>query len=203
MLEAGDVITPFSLASDEGSTVRVPGKARFTVVYFYPRDATPGCTREAQAFSKHLAAFRAEGAEVYGVSKDSLASHAKFRLGSKLSVPLLSDPELVVHRTFGAYGAKKLYGRAFEGTIRSTFLLDRGTVVRAWPSVKVDGHAEAVLDAVRAAARGEAPAKPPAPKKAAAKAKATPKKAAKAKATPKKAAAKKAAAKKGARGARG
>lgn len=167
MLEAGDEIVPFCLESDAGSTVTVPGKARFTVVYFYPRDSTPGCTREAQAFSLALDAFRAAGAAVYGVSKDSTASHAKFRTGSKLTVPLLSDPELTVHRTFGAYGAKKLYGRSFEGTIRCTFLLDRGVVVRTWPSVKVDGHAEAVLEAVQAFARGEAP--PPAKKAAAPK----------------------------------
>jgi peroxiredoxin Q/BCP len=208
MLEQGDKAPAFSLESDAGKTVSLADFAGKTlVVYFYPKDDTPGCTREAIAFSGALDRFAKAGAAVVGISKDSVKSHAKFRAKYALAIPLLSDPDLKVHEAFGAYGEKTMYGKKVMGTIRSTFVIGPdGKVARVFPSVKVDGHEEAVLAAVGAggspAPKPAAKAAPkPAAKKAAAKpaAKAAPKPAAKAakpaaKAAPKPAA-KKAAAK--------
>jgi peroxiredoxin Q/BCP len=125
-----------------------PGK--YLVVYFYPRDATPGCTREAQAFHAAAKDLAKLGAAVVGVSKDSVKSHCSFRDKYTLGFPLLSDPDLALHDAFGAYGEKTMYGKKVMGTIRSTFILDpEGKVVRVFPSVKVDGHVDAVLAALR------------------------------------------------------
>ena len=150
MLTVGDKIPSFSLTNDSGDTITDQSFAGKTVVlYFYPKDDTPGCTREAIAFTQNVDAFRNAGAEVVGVSRDSLASHANFKNKYALKIPLLSDPELFLHRAFGAWGKKVLYGKEHEGTLRSTFIIDKyGTVVRVFPSVKVDGHAEAVLAAL-------------------------------------------------------
>lgn len=155
MLTVGDKIPSFSLTNDSGDTITDQSFAGKTVVlYFYPKDDTPGCTREAIAFTQNVDAFRNAGAEVVGVSRDSLDSHGKFKNKYALKIPLLSDPELQLHRAFGAWGKKVLYGKEHEGALRSTFIIDKyGTVVRVFPSVKVDGHAEAVL----AALTGEAP----------------------------------------------
>lgn len=147
MRSEGETIPAFELPSDDGTTFRFPtGKP--TVVYFYPRDNTPGCTREAIEFTGLAKAFQKLGVTVCGVSKDSIKSHCGFRDKHALSIKLLADEDLAVHRSFGAFGEKTMYGKKVEGTIRSTFLLDgKGVVLRAWPSVKVDGHAEAVLRA--------------------------------------------------------
>ncbi len=157
MLKEGDAVPTFSLPCDDGSTVRSSslGKA---VLYFYPRDSTPGCTRESQAFSAQLRAFKKQGVAVYGISRDSLASHTKFKHNYSLTVPLLSDPDLATHRAFGAWGEKTMYGKKVEGVIRSTFVVEGGRIRRVWPSVKVDGHAEAVLAFVGG---GAAPAAAP------------------------------------------
>lgn len=144
MLKEGDAVPAFSLPCDDGSTVRASslGKA---VLFFYPRDSTPGCTRESQAFSAQLRAFQKLGVKVYGISRDSLASHHRFKQKFALTVPLLSDADLGTHLAFGAWGQKTMYGKKVEGVIRSTFVVEGGKVRRVWPSVKVDGHAEAVL----------------------------------------------------------
>jgi peroxiredoxin Q/BCP len=144
-----------------------PGK--YLVVYFYPRDSTPGCTREAQAFHAAAKDLAKLDAAVVGVSKDSVKSHCSFRDKYSLGFPLLSDPDLALHHAFGAYGEKTMYGKKVMGTIRSTFILDpEGKVVRVFPSVKVDGHVDAVLAALREL-RGKPAAKKPAAKKPAAK----------------------------------
>jgi peroxiredoxin Q/BCP len=150
-LSAGDRAPAFDLASDLGKNVKLSDfKGQSLVLYFYPRDNTPGCTREAQAFTKLLPAFKKAGADVVGVSRDSLASHGKFRDALKLKVALLSDPDLVAHKAYGAYGAKTMYGKKTMGVIRSTFLIGKDSrIVRVWGSVKVDGHAEAVLEALK------------------------------------------------------
>jgi len=149
-LSVGDKAPPFDLPSDSGDNVKLGDYAGKTfVLYFYPKDNTPGCTREAQAFTKLLPKFKKAGVDVLGVSKDSVASHCGFRDKLKLKVPLLSDPELEVHKAYGAYGDKVMYGKKVKGVIRSTFLIEKGKVKRAWGSVKVDGHAEAVLAAVQ------------------------------------------------------
>jgi peroxiredoxin Q/BCP len=187
VLKEGDRAPNFDLESDAGERVSLKdfaGKA--LVLYFYPKDDTPGCTREAQAFTALAPRFAKAGAAVVGVSRDTVSAHCKFRDKYKLAVPLLSDPDRKVHEAYGAWGEKTMYGKKVEGAIRCTFLIKDGKIARVWPSVKVDGHAEKVLEALGDA---KPAAKAPA-KKAAAKPKATPKSA------PKKAAAKKAAAKK-------
>jgi peroxiredoxin Q/BCP len=187
MLKAGDRAPDFELPADDGGTVRLPPqKGRRAVVYFYPKDDTPGCTVEAIEFTRAMGKLHALGIDVYGISKDTIQSHCKFRDKHALKVRLLSDPDLTVHKAFGAYGEKNMYGNKVLGTIRSTFLIAKdGTIEHAWPSVKVQGH----VDAVVAAAGGEAAPKKPATAKKAASAKtpATAKK--KAPAAPKKKAA--------------
>ncbi|WP_441291263.1 peroxiredoxin [Sorangium sp. KYC3313] len=174
MVNAGDRAPDFSLESDSGKTVGLadfPGKT--VVLYFYPKDDTPGCTREAQAFSAALRAFADAGAVVLGVSRDSVERHRKFRDKYDLGVTLLSDPDLAAHNAYGVYGEKSMYGKKVMGTIRSTFIIGPDRAVKhAFRAVKVDGHADEVLAIVRGGGRGEAP---PAPS-----ARATPKSAAKA-----------------------
>lgn len=149
-LSAGDKAPAFDLPSDSGDNVKLGDYSGKTfVLYFYPKDNTPGCTREAQAFTKLLPKFKKAGVDVLGVSKDSVASHCGFRDKLKLKVPLLSDPDLEVHKAYGAFGEKVMYGKKVKGVIRSTFLIEKGKIKRAWGSVKVDGHAEAVLAAAQ------------------------------------------------------
>ena len=149
-MKAGDKIPSIRLASDTGAHVDLSAASKDkAVIYFYPRDDTPGCTREAQGFSAAAKDFAALGATVYGVSKDKVDTHCKFRDKYKLAIPLLSDPDLAAHKAFGAYGEKTMYGKKVLGVIRSTFLVSGGKVVRAWGSVKVDGHVDAVLAALR------------------------------------------------------
>ena len=142
----------FSLPSDTGETVSLAGlKGQAFVLFFYPRDNTPGCTTEAMGFSADLGAFEAAGARVFGVSKDSLESHGKFRAKQELTVPLLSDEHGSLCEDLDVWTEKKMYGKSFMGIERSTFLIDAaGTVVRAWRKVKVPGHVDDVLAAVKA-----------------------------------------------------
>ena len=142
----------FSLPSDTGETVSLAGlKGQAFVLFFYPRDNTPGCTTEAKGFSADMSAFEAAGARVFGVSKDSLESHGKFRAKQELTVPLLSDEHGSLCEDLDVWKEKKMYGKSFMGIERSTFLIDgAGTVVRAWRKVKVPGHVEDVLAAVKA-----------------------------------------------------
>ncbi len=170
MLKQGDKAPSFKLPSDAGSEVGLADfEGKTLVVYFYPKDSTPGCTREAIAFSEARRRFAAAGAAVVGVSKDSVASHCSFRDKYALGIPLLSDPDLAVHKAFGAWGEKSMYGKKVMGTIRSTFVIDaKGVVAKVFPSVKVDGHADAVLAAIAGGGQKLA-AKKTAAKKAAAK----------------------------------
>lgn len=158
MLREGDEAPDFALTSDAGDLVRLRAlRGRRAVVYFYPRDDTPGCTREAIAFSGARAAFEAAGVAVYGVSRDSTERHCRFRDKYGLTVALLSDPDLATHRAFGAWGTKTMYGKKVEGTIRSTFLVDAvGRIARVWSNVKVDGHVDQVLAALGLADGGGA-----------------------------------------------
>jgi peroxiredoxin Q/BCP len=166
VLREGDKAPKFTLESDTGEKVSLADFAGKTLVlYFYPRDNTPGCTREAQAFTAARRAIEEAGGAVVGVSRDSLKSHQSFRDKCDLAITLLSDPDLTVHKAYGAWGEKTMYGKKVEGVLRTTFLVRDGRVARVWPSVKVDGHADAVLAALEGAA--------PAPKKSAAKRAAT------------------------------
>ncbi len=161
MLKQGDKAPAFDLQSDAGKAVKLADFAGKTLVlYFYPRDSTPGCTREAVAFSEAAASIAAAGAAVIGVSRDSVKSHGSFRDKYSLRIPLLSDPDLAVHKAYGAWGEKTMYGKKVEGVLRSTFVIGPdGFLTRVFPSVKVDGHAEQVLAALGSV---EAPAKKPA-----------------------------------------
>ena len=152
MSDEGKKAPAFSLPSSEGGEVSLKDlKGKTVVLYFYPKDDTPGCTREACEFRDTQAPIRKAGAQVFGVSGDSLESHGKFKTKYKLNFPLLSDQDHAVATKFGAYGEKTLYGRKFMGIIRSTFIIDaEGVVRKVFPKVKVDGHAEKVLEAVKA-----------------------------------------------------
>lgn len=150
MIEEGKRAPAFKLEAADGSEVSLGDYAgKHLVVYFYPRDDTPGCTREAQGFDAALAKLKKLGAEVVGVSRDSLASHCKFRDKYELRFPLLSDPDGEVIRKYGAWGKKNMYGRTSEGIIRTTVIIGPdGKVKKIFPKVKVDGHVEAVLAAL-------------------------------------------------------
>lgn len=150
-LEAGDKAPSFRIATDDGGALSSASlKGAPYVVFFYPKDDTSGCTKEAIGFSESLAKFRKLGVPVIGVSKDSLESHLKFRKKHNLKVPLGSDPELKMAQAWGVWGEKTLYGRKYMGMERATFLVDeKGVIKQAWHKVKVPGHVEAVLDAVK------------------------------------------------------
>jgi peroxiredoxin Q/BCP len=150
MLKEGDKAPAFKLPTVEGGEVSLKDFAGRTVVlYFYPKDDTPGCTREACAFRDNQAALKKAGAVVLGVSPDSVESHQKFRTKYKLNFPLLADADKSVARKYGAWGEKVMYGRKVTGMIRSTFVIGGDGVVRkVFPRVKVDGHAEKVLEVV-------------------------------------------------------
>jgi peroxiredoxin Q/BCP len=150
MIEAGKKAPEFKLASSGGGEVRLKDlRGKIVVLYFYPKDDTPGCTREACAFRDSQAALQKKGVLVLGVSGDSLAAHEKFRAKYKLNFPLLSDSDKAVAQKYGAWGEKVLYGKKTVGMIRSTFVIDgEGVVRKVFPRVKVDGHAEKVLEAV-------------------------------------------------------
>jgi peroxiredoxin Q/BCP len=141
-LEPGDHAPDFTLPDDTGSSVSLGDfRGRKVIVYFYPAAMTPGCTKQACDFSESLESLRRDGYEVIGISKDKPAKLAKFRERDALTIPLLSDESLDVHRAYGAYGEKKLYGKTMEGVIRSTFVIDQdGVVSHALYNVKATGH---------------------------------------------------------------
>ena len=147
-----DMAPDFTLPSTTGEDITLSAlRPAPVVLFFYPRDDTSGCTREAQGFTELGSEFELLGARVLGVSKDTVAKHEKFRDKYGLRVALLSDAESDVCERYGVWVEKKMYGKTFMGIARSTFLIDaQGRIARVWPKVKVDGHAEEVLDAVRA-----------------------------------------------------
>ncbi len=147
----GDIAPDFDLAADGGGRARLADhKGKAVVLYFYPKDDTSGCTKEAQGFSEKAADFAKAGATVIGVSKDSVASHDKFKAKYGLNLILASDPEGDVIARYGAWVEKSMYGRKYMGIDRSTFLIGPDGVVRqAWRSVKVPGHVDTVLKAVQ------------------------------------------------------
>jgi thioredoxin-dependent peroxiredoxin len=154
MLAVGKKAPAFALESSDGAKVKLADLAgKKIVLYFYPRDMTPGCTIEAQEFRDAVPALKKLGASVLGVSKDSIASHCKFRDKHGLTFPLLSDPDGKMLEAYGAWGDKVLYGKKMKGIIRSTVLIDgSGKVVKHWPKVSVKGHVAEVVEAVKALA---------------------------------------------------
>ncbi len=151
MTAPGETAPDFTLPRDGGGNVTLSElRPKTVVLYFYPKDDTSGCTKEAQGFTEAIAEFEAAGAAVLGVSKDSVAKHDKFRDKYDLGVTLLSDEESDVCERYGVWAEKSMYGKKYMGIERSTFLIDGTGVVReAWRKVKVPGHVEEVLGAVR------------------------------------------------------
>ena len=146
------VVTNFKAAATRNKTIELKDlRGQHVVIYFYPKDSTPGCTLEGQDFRDLHAKFRRQNALVLGVSRDSLASHEKFRDKQAFPFDLISDPDEVLCRQFDVIQEKTLYGRKFMGVVRSTFLIDdKGKLRNEWRGVKVKGHAAEVLDAVKA-----------------------------------------------------
>ena len=123
---------------------------KFVVIYFYPKDDTPGCTIETNDFNKLIPKFEKLNCEVYGISKDSIKSHDKFKNKYKIKFDLLSDQEIKVLKKYKVWGKKKFMGREFMGTIRSTFLVDKtGKIIKIWNNVKVKDHAKEVFDTLK------------------------------------------------------
>jgi peroxiredoxin Q/BCP len=150
MLKPGDKAPDFAALDQDGKTVRLADfKGKSVVLYFYPKDMTPGCTTEACSFRDSHAALRRKGAVLLGVSKDSAASHVKFREKYELPFPLLADEDLKVAKAYGAWGEKSLYGRKYMGILRSTFVIGPdGRLKAVFPKVKVAGHDQEVLAAL-------------------------------------------------------
>ena len=149
-LAIGDTAPDFDLLTDGGGRVRLSAlRGKPVVVYFYPKDDTSGCTKEAQAFSGLLPEFEARGATVIGISPDGVMAHQKFRTKYDLTVTLASDPDRAVLEAWGVWVEKSMYGRKYMGVERTTVLVGAdGKVAAIWPKVKVTGHAEAVLKAL-------------------------------------------------------
>ena len=152
MPEVSDIAPDFTLPRDGGGEVTLSEqRGRAVVLFFYPRDDTPGCTKESIGFSEQLQAFADAGAQVFGISRDSVAKHDKFVAKHGLTTPLLSDENSTVCEDYGVWVEKNMYGRKSMGIERSTFLIDaEGKIARAWRKVKVPGHVDEVLEAVRA-----------------------------------------------------
>ena len=150
MPKEGDPAPDFRLPADDGKTYSLKElRGQKVVLYFYPKDDTPGCTKEACSFRDNLARVRSKGAIVLGVSKDDLESHAKFRDKYSLSFPLLSDPEGKVLTAYGVWKEKSLYGKSFMGIERTTYIIGKdGKIEKVFPRVRVDGHVDEVLAAL-------------------------------------------------------
>ncbi len=148
----GDKTPDFDLETDAGTRVSLAGlSGKAFVIYFYPKDDTSGCTKEAIGFSEKLADFQAAGVEVIGVSPDPVKSHQKFRDKHNLSITLASDPDKETLEAFAVWKEKSMYGKKYMGVERSTFLVGTdGTIVKAWRKVKIPGHVDAVLEAAKA-----------------------------------------------------
>ncbi len=151
-LKPGDKAPAFKLATDGGGQISLSGlKGKAFVLYFYHKDDTSGCTREAIEFTKLAKKFQELGVSLVGISKDGTASHDRFKAKHKLKLTLASDPETKIAQAYGVWVEKTLYGRKYMGMERATFLIDAsGKIREVWRKVKVDGHAEAVLAAAKA-----------------------------------------------------
>lgn len=151
MPQEGDKAPDFALPTDGGPTVSLADYAgKSLVLYFYPRDDTPGCTKEAIGFSEHKAAFEEAGVQILGVSRDTIAKHEKFRTKHDLTIALGADEDGSVCEAYGVWVEKNMYGRKSMGIERATFLIGPdGTIAKIWRKVKVPGHVEAVLEAAQ------------------------------------------------------
>lgn len=154
MIEEGQTAPDFNLATDGDGSIKLSNfKSQAVVIYFYPKDDTSGCTKEAIAFSEHAHEFANLNVLVVGISPDSVTSHNKFKAKHNLSIILASDPEKIVAQAYGVWIEKIMYGRTYMGIERSTFLVaPDGKLAKIWRKVKVPGHTEAVLEAAKAVA---------------------------------------------------
>jgi peroxiredoxin Q/BCP len=150
-LKPGDKAPSFKLATDCAGNISLSNlKGQSFVLYFYPKDDTAGCTKEAIGFSESLKKFERLGVNVVGVSRDTVASHDRFKTKYKLKLTLASDPDIKAAQAYGVWGEKSLYGRKYMGMERATFLIDaKGVIREIWRKVKVPGHVEAVLTAAK------------------------------------------------------
>jgi thioredoxin-dependent peroxiredoxin len=151
MLNRGEIAPDFALAGSGGKQLALSGfNGRYVVLYFYPKDDTPACTKEAIDFSGLKPEFKALGAEVIGVSPDTAQSHGKFRQKHALEITLLADGEKAAIHAYGVWAEKKMYGKTYMGVERTTFLIGPdGKILEIWRGVKVPGHAAAVLEALK------------------------------------------------------
>ena len=151
MIHEGDQVPALMATLSDGRSINLAAPGAPLVLYFYPKDDTSGCTREAQEFTERADDFAAAGASIVGVSRDDMKKHDKFIAKYELRVPLASDADGAISDAFGTWVEKSMYGRKYMGMERATFLIDAaGRVVREWRKVKVPGHAQATLDAARA-----------------------------------------------------
>jgi len=151
VVEVGEKAPKFCLLDEEGKKVCLDDfKGKWVVLYFYPKDNTPGCTKEAQDFSEKLSEFEKLNAVVLGVSPDGVESHRKFREKKGLKIKLLSDENKEVVKAYGVWQKKKNFGKEYYGVVRTTYLIDpEGRVAHLWKKVRVKGHADAVLEKIR------------------------------------------------------
>ncbi len=147
IIKEGDVVPKFELLDSDGNNVKSSDfKGKKYVIYFYPKDFTPGCTTEADEFSKNYNKFKKAGIEIVGISKDDVDSHKKFCEKMKIPFVLLADTKTEVSKKFGVWGKKKFMGKEYMGVVRSTFLVDeKGKIFKSYPKVKAAGHANEVL----------------------------------------------------------
>ncbi|WP_458120183.1 thioredoxin-dependent thiol peroxidase [Paenibacillus sp. Z6-24] len=150
-LQQGQPVPDFTLEASEGREISLSGyRGKKVVLYFYPKDNTTGCTQQACDFRDSTAGYEQYGAVVLGISPDNVKSHDRFSAKYELPFPLLSDPDHAVAEAYGVWQLKKMYGKEYEGIVRSTFLIDEeGNLQREWRNVKVKGHVENVMEVLR------------------------------------------------------
>lgn len=149
-LQPGDQAPDFTLPADGGDTINLSAlRGHKVILYFYPKDDTPGCTKEACGFNEALPQFEKTGAKIIGISKCSIATHDKFKAKYDLNFPLASDENADICTQYGTWVEKNMYGRKYMGIQRTTFLIDEnGTIMKIWPKVKVADHAEDVMNVI-------------------------------------------------------
>ncbi|WP_321323895.1 peroxiredoxin [Thiomicrorhabdus sp.] len=150
-IKIGEKLPPFSVNATSNLTLTNTNlKDKYTVIYFYPKDSTPGCTTEGRDFTALQADFKKHNTQIFGVSLDSMKRHDNFKAKQGFSFDLISDPEAEFCNLFGTYQMKKTFGKEYMGIVRSTYLFDKtGTLIHIWPNVKVKGHAQEVLDFIK------------------------------------------------------